>query len=127
VQVVGRVVDEEPETEVEEATCTGAESVEVLKMDGVGKTVVNCESERCDVNVAAELEVMSGHGSDVEIVKSGSWDMDLPLKLGVVVAKRLTDVETLPSVVTVTKVAISEFVVDSVASEMNVDEVVNVL
>jgi hypothetical protein len=53
--------------------------------------------------------------------------MDRPLKLGVLVAKRLTDVETLPSVVTVTKVAISEFVVDSVASEMNVDEVVNVL
>jgi len=72
VQVVGRVVGEEPETEVEEATCTGAESVEVLKVDDVGKTVVNCDSERCDVNVAAELEVMSGHGSDVEVVMSGS-------------------------------------------------------
>lgn len=53
--------------------------------------------------------------------------MDLALKLGVVVVKRLTDVETSPSVVTVTKVAISEFVLDSVASEMNVNEVVNVL
>jgi hypothetical protein len=41
-------------------------------MDGVGKTVVNCDSERCDVYGAAELEAISRHGSEVELVMSGS-------------------------------------------------------